>query len=121
MARHTRWVAEHKLQETDPQVYVHEVLSELFEVMLCYDMLDGSNLAVAERMARWYQDIEGTHEKEEAKGASDPYVSGLPRAGGGAAYCPELKQYVTDQVGKDVAILKEKRKAKEERELRRKK
>eukprot|EP00973_Karenia_brevis_P066556 9252530-Karenia_brevis.AAC.1 len=71
-------------------------------------------------MARWYQDIEGSYEKDEGKGASDPYVSGIARAAGGAAYCPELKQYVVERMSKDSAILKEKRKAKEERELARK-
>ena len=89
-------------------------------MLLTFDMMDGANLAVAERMARWYQDIEGARERDEARGASDAYVSGLSRAAGGAAYCPALRLYVTEQLGKDTAILKERRKAKEERELARK-
>ena len=83
-------------------------------------MLDASNLASAERAARWYQDIEGLHEKEEAKGATDPYTSGLPRVAGGVAFCPELKEFVANRTAKDVAAMKEKRKAREERELARK-
>ena len=69
-------------------VYAHEVLSELFELFLCFDMLDASNLASAERAARWYQDIEGLHEKEEAKGATDPIHQRPPARRGGRGLLP---------------------------------
>ena len=95
-------------------------MSDVFELMLCYDQVDGSNLAMVERLCRWYQDIEGQHEKEESKGASYAYVSGMPRAGGGVAFNPELRVWVAEKVGKEVAVMKEKRKAREERELARK-
>ena len=117
MSRHTKWVNEHRAPHNDPTAYVHEVLSEFFEIACAYDQLDVSNLACVERLARWYQDVEGAHEKEEALGASDPYVSGIARAAGGSAYCPALRSYVSERLSRDVALMKEKRKMKEERDL----
>ena len=100
-----------------PHVYVHEVFSELFELLLTLDMMEGASLMVAEQLARWHQDKKGSHERDESRGASDACVLGLSRAAGGAAYCPALRVYVTEQLGKDTAILQVRRKAKEEREL----
>ena len=120
LSRHTRWELEAKMDESHPHVYVHEVFSELFELLLTLDMMEGASLTVAEQLARWHQDKKGSHERDESRGASDAYVSGLSRAAGGAAYCPSLRLCVTEQLGKDTAILKERRKAKEERELARK-
>ena len=117
MSRHTKWVHEHRVPQTDPAVYIHEVLSEFFEIAGAYDQLDVSNLACVERLSRWYQDVEGTHEKEEVLGASDPYVSGIARAAGGSAYCPALRSYVTERLSRDAALMKERRKMKEERDL----
>jgi hypothetical protein len=117
LGRHTTWLREAKIDDSDPAAFAHEVLSEFFELLLCYDMLDASNLACVERLARWYQDLEGQKEPAEAKGASDAYASGMARAAGGVAYCPELRKYVTTKVGEEMAILKEKRKAREERAL----
>eukprot|EP00973_Karenia_brevis_P046970 6516869-Karenia_brevis.AAC.1 len=52
LSRHSKWVAEHKISDSDANNYVHEVLSEFFELSVCYDQLDISNLACAERLAR---------------------------------------------------------------------
>ena len=121
MARHTKWMIEAKIDQTHTHAFIHEVISEFFELAVAYDQVECSNLACVERLARWYQDIEGAHEIAEPKGASDPYVSGTQRLGSGAAYCPELRQFVIDKMSRDSAIHKEKRKAQEERELARKK
>ena len=117
MSRHTKWVHEHRVPQGDPAMYIHEVLSEFFEIAGTYDQLDVSNLACVERLARWYQDIEDSHQKEEALGASDAYVSGIARAAGGVAYCPALRSHVTERLAKDAALMKERRKMKEERDL----
>ena len=42
---------------------------------------------------------------------------GLGRSKNAALVCPALKQYVADEVAKDAAVLKERRKAREERSL----
>ena len=115
LARHTKWVHEFRLSGGDPHAYIHEVLSEVFELATCWDQLDVSNLASFERLARWYQDTEAQHRKEEPKGPSDPFVSGLGRAGGGVCYCPALQVYVTEKVAAHTAVAKEKRKAREEK------
>ena len=117
LARHTKWVHEHRVPQNDPAVYVHEVLSEFFEIAGTYDQLDVSNLACVERLARWYQDIEDQHQREETIGASDAYVSGVARAAGGVAYSPALRSHVTERLAKDAALMKERRKMKEERDL----
>lgn len=68
LGRHTKWLREAKIDDSDPAAFVHEVLSEFFELLLCYNMLDASSLACVERLARWYQDLEGQEEPAEAKG-----------------------------------------------------
>ena len=42
---------------------------------------------------------------------------GRARAAGGAAYCPALRSYVTERLARDAALMKERRKMKEERDL----
>ncbi len=44
-------------------------------------------------------------------------MSGIARAGGGVAYCPALRNYVTERLSRDAALMKERRKIKEERDL----
>ena len=98
-------------------------MSEVIELLGCVDQLDLGNLAGAEAIARHLQYHE--HEvkkKQDAKRSYDQseHFLGRPKRTGGALIAPELLQWVADKASKDSAILKEQRKAAEERALLRK-
>eukprot|EP00974_Lingulodinium_polyedra_P064300 6210537-Lingulodinium_polyedra.AAC.1 len=58
MGHHTKWRAEARLASDDPQLLMHECLSKIWHTALCYDQLDGSNLACLELVVRQLQYIE---------------------------------------------------------------
>ena len=86
----------------------------------CVDQFDLSNSAGAEAIVRHIQFAE--HEvkkKADAKREQDgsEHFLGRTRRTGGALISPELLKWVAEQASKDSAILKETRKAAEERAL----
>ena len=100
---------------------LHEILSEVIEMLGCVDQLDLPNLAGIEVLARHLQYVE--HEvkkKQDAKKAGDTgaeYFLARAKRSGGALIAPELIKWVADRAARDSAILKEQRKAAEERAL----
>ncbi|CAK0894817.1 unnamed protein product, partial [Prorocentrum cordatum] len=108
----------------------HETLLRIIELAGQYDQLDVTNLACMEAAARRVQTIEWAyHDKiRETDAGSTSRLSieeatafsGLSRAGDLMMVAPALLEHVKLQVEKDAAIMKNIRKAKEERELRRK-
>eukprot|EP00974_Lingulodinium_polyedra_P023945 2319034-Lingulodinium_polyedra.AAC.1 len=68
MARHSKWKAEVRLPADDPSVLMHECLSKIWQTFVCYDQLDGSNLAGMELLVRQLQFIEErTAQQQEAR------------------------------------------------------
>ena len=117
---------------THVSVSEHEMLLKILELATTYDQLDISNLAFAESVARRVQTIEWAyHEKlKDASGSSAggrleseeiAAFGGLPRTGEAAMVAPDLLDHVKSVVEKDAIILKNLRKAREEREEMRKK
>ncbi|CAK0890061.1 unnamed protein product, partial [Prorocentrum cordatum] len=108
----------------------HATLLRIIELAGQYDQLDVTNLACMEAAARRVQTIEWAyHDKiRETDAGSTSRLSieeatafsGLSRAGDLMMVAPALLEHVKLQVEKDAAIMKNIRKAKEERELRRK-
>ncbi|CAK0815965.1 unnamed protein product, partial [Prorocentrum cordatum] len=108
----------------------HETLLRIIELAGQYDQLDVTNLACMEAAARRVQTIEWAyHDKiRETDAGSTSRLSieeatafsGLSRAGDLMMVAPALLEHAKLQVEKDAAIMKNIRKAKEERELRRK-
>ncbi|CAK0855314.1 unnamed protein product [Prorocentrum cordatum] len=107
----------------------HETLLRIIELAGQCDQLDVTNLACMEAAARRVQTIEWAyHDKiRETDAGSTSRLSieeatafsGLSRAGDLMMVLPALLEHVKLQVEKDAAIMKNIRKAKEERELRR--
>ena len=123
VARHHTWRHENAVQEESKNGVLHEVLSEALELLLCVDQVDAPNLAGCESMVRHLQFVE--HEvkrrqdnKREADGSE--FFLGRTKRTGGALVCPALLEWVAKKASQESAVLKEARKAAEERALARK-
>ena len=120
--RHMTWKHENKLQEEEHSAVTHEMLSEIFELATTFDQLDVSNLACMECLCRHAQYLEQRVKKKRESGKdfdSQDYYLGRTRRTGGAIISPELLKWVAESAARDSAILKEERKAAEERALQR--
>jgi len=125
--RHHWWRQILGLGSADPGVDDHQFLSELLEVGLTYDMLNAGAVAIMEMVARRYQLWEEVHSEalriaEMGEGGADfaeerRLFLGLPRGRASALVMPALKDHIATEVAKEAAVLKERRKAREERQL----
>jgi hypothetical protein len=92
------------------------------ELLGCVDQLDLANLAGAESLARHMQftehEIKKKHDAKRDFSSAD-YFLGRQTRSGGALIHPELLKWVSEKHAKESAILKEQRKAAEERALQR--
>jgi hypothetical protein len=98
----------------------HEIISEILEYAINVDQLDITNLSSFECALRHLQVMEGeVKRKSEAKRGfdSNEYFLGRSRRTGGALVCPALTKWGAEKASADSAILKEQRKATEERAL----
>ena len=123
VGHHQRWRVNCKLQVTDSGVAEHETYCKVLQTMLTYDQLDVSNLASAEVIARQIQLIEERYENKLVdidKHGQNHLFSGLDETRGGICLSPALREYVAQELTKESLIMKERRKAREERALARK-
>ena len=128
---HALWKTVTRLSSDSWGVAEHENLAHLLTLSAEYDQLDLSNLAWAEAALRRMQTIEWVyHDKvrENEQVAGDRIsveemtaFSGTHKAGETVMICPSLLSHVRSQVESEVGIMKSVRKAREERDLRRKK
>ena len=121
MGRHTKFKADAKLSSSDPGVHMHHEAMRLIQTALCIDQLDGSNSATVELLCREAQMVE---EKYAAKlRMVDPFVEDgeyfmKTHAGqSNVMMAPALREWIAEQMKADAAVLKERRKAREERQL----
>ena len=108
----------------------HENLCQMIELAGSYDQLDLTNLAFAEAIFRRIQTIEWVHHERvrdlEATAGDRITVeeltafSGASRTADVLMVAPALLSHVRSVVETDVTIMKSVRRAREERELRRK-
>ena len=118
---HQRWMTATRLQPTDAGVSLHESFSRMLELMICFDQLSVGALASAEFAVRQIQMVEEKW-KEKILGAvpesmqESHLFSGTPTRGT-ICVCPDLQEYVSKELAKASSILKERRKAREERTL----
>jgi hypothetical protein len=128
---HKNWRHILKLQITDPGVSEHEIFCRVLECSICYDQLNVSELGGIEILARRFQLHEERYRLkliDAERGAGKTGIDyddaiifmGGSRDRGCAAICPALLDHVAEQAKQEAAILKERRKAHEERELSRK-
>jgi len=104
---------------------MHTFLSKIYSVAMEYDQLDCTNLACIELLLRELQVIEERNEDRmisNAGGSEHGHAQEyqiLMSTSGECQYCmmPALKEFLATEVGKQMAIDKERRKAREERDL----
>ena len=123
---HSRWRSEARLQEHEPGVQEHERACRALEELLCFDQCNGGNLAAAELLARSIQVQQERYRDRSAGGSAssagpesvDTHLyMGSEATRGNVCVCPLLQDWTSTQLSKEQALLKERRKAREEREL----
>ncbi|CAK0911882.1 unnamed protein product, partial [Prorocentrum cordatum] len=124
--RHSRWLSETRLQGTEPGVDEHERACRTLERMVIYDQLNVANLASGEMLARSVQLQEERYRDRVApaadSGSLDAHVLlGTDQLRGNACVAPMLQDHIKDELTKMNSYRKEQRKAREERDLARKK
>ena len=135
MDHHRMWKQTHKLEKHNWGVETHELILRAVEVAGAYDGVEIANLASFEGLLHQAQLIEYTYHQErsgglpkgEGKGKKQKGVragvleeaaifSGQHRDGGELMCAPELLDFVSKEVERDAGVLKQIRKAREERE-----
>ncbi|CAK0841047.1 unnamed protein product [Prorocentrum cordatum] len=131
LQRHQWWRQTQNLTAADAGVDEHQFLSELLEMGAQTDQLNEGELAVYETVARRYQlweEIYANRLREHESGAlrssgSSAWLDereiflGQERGRGGALVCPELQTWVAERLQAEAAVLKERRKGREEKIL----
>ena len=117
VTRHHRWVRESGIGPTDRNVFEHEVLSHLLHYSATWDHLDITNSAGLELAGRRLQLIEEAVSENPSQPSweGSRHYMGLEQRRGGAVLDTGLRAFVATELGKEAAVVKEKRKAREAR------
>ena len=119
-AWHQMWKSNGRLQDTDPLVLFHESQCRIAEVAACYDQADAGSLACLELVYRQIQVIEEKlkHKFTDEHDANlDYYLMSGSSSRSHLCICPALSEWIAEEAKKETAVMKERRKAREERSL----
>ena len=121
MGRHAKFRSEAKVTNACPGVATHESLCKILQTALVYDQVDASNLACMELVVREIQMIEEKYaekmEGEEGHRAEAHLFLGSSSSRGNVCVDPSLRSWIAEEMRGEAAVLKERRKAREERML----
>ncbi len=122
LGRHARWRAEARLQPGEVGVDEHERACRQLELMCLYDQLNVPALAAGKLMARVVQMHEERYRDRMAPNVDQQNVDahvilGSDLMRGNVCVCPKLVEHLKDQLMAEWSVAKERRKAREEREL----
>ena len=98
-------------------IHEHSILSRSIDLAVTTDRLNVANLASFELIGRRVQLIEEVHAEDPKNPnweGAQRYV-GITERRGGAVMAPSLRKHVAEQLSRETAIMKEKRKAREAR------
>ena len=114
LSRHHKWISESGIKHTDRLVYEHEVISRTLDVAMVWDGVNIKNTWFAELLLRRLQLLEHAVSEDP----HNPSYEGAMHFMGatetaGAYVAPALQTFVATELGKQTAILKEKRKSRE--------
>ena len=116
VAQHDRWITNSGVNKGSPVAFEHEVLSRALQYGVTWGHLNLRTSAMAEFLFRRMQLQEDVvvenPQNPVCEGAE--YYMGVDEKRGGASTAPSLRQHASAEIGRDAAILKEKRKAQEE-------
>ncbi|CAK0845448.1 unnamed protein product, partial [Prorocentrum cordatum] len=129
LQRHFWWRSIQGLTASDSGVDDHHFISEVLQELTTYDQLNAGELVAVEILCRRYQLWEELYASSlrEAEAGQDaaPWLDersiflGQDRSRGSALVCPALESWVAEKLREESAILKERRKGREERLLER--
>ena len=117
ITRHHRWVHESGVRPGTMAIHEHEALSTVLQYAVVHDRLNATNLACLELALRRLQ----LHETAVAENPDQPsyegsrHFLGSTERRGGALIAPSLSAHVATELGREAAIQKEKRKARDGR------
>ena len=125
LVRHGRFMTEGKLQYHDPGCSQHQVGCQILQHALAYDQLEIGQLACMEVLCRSLQLIELKHKDKfiPSLGAGDPnedfhLYMGLSQTRGVLMVSPALERHVGEELKVEFKASESRRKAHEERQLR---
>ncbi|CAK0803518.1 unnamed protein product, partial [Prorocentrum cordatum] len=120
-AHHQRWLAETGLGPESPGVEIHQMGCMVLGSAVTCDQVHATNLGHLELIARSAQVQEERRREMVAPsepGAADRAVMmGSQELGGAACACPALRDHLAQELQREMAVAKERRKAREERAL----
>ncbi|CAK0900955.1 unnamed protein product [Prorocentrum cordatum] len=122
LGRHARWRTEARLHASEYGVAEHEHACRLIEFMTIYDQLNVVGLASGELLARIVQLHEERYRERLAPETKDDnldthLILGCDLARGNSCVSPQLAEHLKEELTKEWAVAKERRKAREERAL----
>jgi hypothetical protein len=117
IAYHTRWVMETGVDKKSPGALAHELGCERIEIAHSYDQLQTPNLASFELLARWLPMIEHSVAPNPKKPdfQNQHLFLGTSSRGTTGGLTNSLAKHVASRAAEGAAVLKERRKAREER------
>ena len=105
----------------------HDTACRVLHTLVSYDQYDVSESAAAEIISRQIQMIEERHRdggaqssegKNSAHSSQDTHLFlGTAASRGGLCVCPALQEWISEELRRESSIMKERRKAREERAL----
>jgi len=120
-AHHQRWLAETGLDPESPGVDIHQMGCIVLESAVTYDQEHATNLAHLELVARSVQVEEERYRQlvapNEAGAADRAVMMGAQELDGSVCVCPALRDHLAQELQREMAVAKERRKAREERAL----
>ena len=122
MGQHARFISQFRLGADHPVALQHESYSRILQTLVSYDQVDVTNLAAGELIIRQLQLLE--ERQQHASAAHDSVASeeqglfmGTAAGAGATIISPQLKLWISTEMARDASVLKERRKAREERGL----
>jgi len=117
LSRHQRWRSESGVKGSNPIVHEHHLLSMMLQYAVCYDRLNLKGLLCMELAWRRLQ----LHESAVSENPEFPsyegarHFMGIQQRRASALIAPSFSAHVAQELSKEAAIMKEKRKARESR------
>ena len=118
IAWHDRWQAHYGLADGDEGVPPHLMLCRALHFAVVFDQGQIVNHAAYEVMGRELQLLEERQRERNAQYEPDGesfLYSGFAVAGDHTCVAPSLREWISEEMRKDAALMKERRKAREER------
>ena len=119
VTQHIKWVESSRINKGDRSRYEHECLAKVLDAAVTYDQLNVANLLCMEKLVRRQMVLEAAYKESEVgsyEGAE--YIMGEDeQPADGSIIRPSAQKYQAEKMKEKFAIQKERRKAAEERNL----